>query len=287
MQCCLHLAWDSLIFLTKNHISGYKPSDKNTTDPSPPEQSADLTTTAKTPVEEDQYQDLDSLTAPVPSKPKPAFKKFPKLRNKTRRPLPPPPPPRPTPTTTAPSPPTSTTTAPTTTVTSTPSPTTTTATTTTTGAPAASPRQEVTYPAPIQALVQEYQERGHVVEQPEYPEPVLQAIKNNFEHKKNIFEQFVTFDENDKAFIPNKEVVHSDWTIEDAPAPPQLSDKILVYQTLPPSPSPAPASTVSPIRTSAEEGIRRQSSPTFPNERNAEGGFRPMIRPLHSPLLNQ
>ena len=167
---------------------------------------------------------------------------------------------------------------------------TTAATTTTNNAsPAASPRQEATFPAPIQTLVQEYQERGHVVEQPEYPEPVLQAIKNNFEHKKNIFEQFVTFDENDKAFVPNKEVVHSDWTIEDAPAPapPQLSDKILVYQTLPPSPAPAPASTVSPIRTSAEEGIRRQSSQTFPNERNAEGGFRPMIRPLHSPLLNQ
>ena len=164
MQCCLYLAW-ILYYSELNHISGYKPSDKNTTDPSPPEQSADLTTTAKTPIEEDQYQDLDSLTAPVPSKPKPAFKKFPKLRNKTRRPLPPPPPPRPTPTTTAPSPPTSTTIAPTTTVTSTPSPTTATATT---GAPAASPRQEATYPAPIQALVQEYQERGHVVEQPEF-----------------------------------------------------------------------------------------------------------------------
>jgi len=129
--------------------------------------------------------------------------------------------------------------------------------------------------------VEEYQQKGHVVSQETYPQPVLRAIEKNFQHKKNIFEQFVTFDENDKAFIPNKEVVSSDWTVE-RPDISHTSDKILVYQTLPPStgsppPPPAPAS----------QAGRRNSGQTFPNERNAEGGFRPMLRPLHSPLLNQ
>jgi len=112
------------------------------------------------------------------------------------------------------------------------------------------------------------------VEQPEYPEPVLQAIKNNFEHKKNIFEQFVTFDENDKAFVPNKEVVHSDWTIEDAPAPPQLSDKILVYQTLPPSPAPAPPPPPPPPRCLPSEPLQRRGSGDSPAQHSPMRGTR-------------
>merc|ERR1719410_7939 len=138
----------------------------------------------------------------------------------------------------------------------------------------------VTFSAPVQALVEEYQQKGHVVNQESYPQPVLQAIKKNFEHKKNIFEQFVTFDETDKAFIPNKEVVNSDWSLDTAGLVSDLSDKILVSQTLSPgaagAPTPAPASALPPAQT--DDNIRRNSSPTFPNERNAEGGFRPMLR---------
>lgn len=128
-----------------------------------------------------------------------------------------------------------------------------------------------------------------------YAPPVLMAIKKNFEHKKNIFEQFVTFNENDKAFIPNKEVVSSDWSVDSLHSL-DTEDKILVYQTLPTT-SAAAAPTARPAATSAgapgapdkfpDKSLRRNSGPNFPNERNAEGGFRPMIRPLHSPLLNQ
>ena len=62
-----------------------------------------------------------------------------------------------------------------------------------------------------------------MVSQETYPPPVLMAIKKNFQHKKNIFDQFVTFNENDKAFIPNKEVITSDWTVDD-------SDKIHCFR---------------------------------------------------------
>merc|ERR1712029_1069179 len=107
---------------------------------------------------------------------------------------------------------------------------------------------------------------GHVVDHESYPQPVLQAIKKNFEHKKNIFQQFVTFDETDKAFIPNKEVVNSDWNLDvNTPAPPSLSDKILVYQTLSPvtSPAPEPRSDDTQL-TSLQEGAKRSSAPSFP-----------------------
>ena len=119
-----------------------------------------------------------------------------------------------------------------------------------------------------------------MVGQETYPKPVLMAIKKNFEHKKNIFSQFVTFSETDKALIPNKEVVSSDWAVEGLHSLP-TSDKILVYQTLPPSPSTPPPP---PLAVSQDQNQRRTSGQTFPNERNAEGGFKPMLRPLHSPL---
>ena len=154
-----------------------------------------------------------------------------------------------------------------------------------------------TFSPQIQAIVNEYQEKGHVVSQPTYSEPVLQAIQKNFEHKKNVFEQFVTFDENDKAFVPNKEVVNSDWSFDNAPLS-DLSDKILVYQTLAPlspvNPTTAPAAApVKLARTNVnkeETNNRRNSgsavtntqtnSAFYPNERNAEGGFKPIIQPL-------
>jgi len=144
-------------------------------------------------------------------------------------------------------------------------------------------REETTLPnlSPIQELVNEYQKKGHVVPQNQYPEPVLKAIQKNFEHKKNIFEQFVSFDEGDKAFIPNKEVYGSDWSHVN---PVNLSDKLLVYQTF--SPVETTSQTTLPPQTSTIQFDEKKSNPTFPHERNAEGGFRPMLRPLHSPLLN-
>jgi len=132
--------------------------------------------------------------------------------------------------------------------------------------------------------VKEYQKKGHVVPQTQYPEPVLKAIQKNFEHKKNIFEQFVSFDEGDKAFIPNKEVYDADWSRVN---PVNLSDKLLVYQTFAPTETTphAPSTTLTP-QSSTIQFAAAKSNPTFPHERNAEGGFRPMLRPLHSPLLN-
>ena len=101
----------------------------------------------------------------------------------------------------------------------------------------------------------------------------------------------MTFEETDKAFIPNKEAVNSDWNLDLNTPPPALSDKILVYQTLSPVTTPAPLRRVTGdsrlTQTSLQEGTRRSSAPSFPNERNAEGGFQPMLRPLHQPLLTQ
>jgi len=156
-------------------------------------------------------------------------------------------------------------------------------TTTTTAAPSNIDDVTEQFVSPIQELVNEYQKKGHVVPQTQYPEPVLKAIQKNFEHKKNIFEQFVSFDESDKAFIPNKEVYGSDWSRVN---PVNLSDKLLVYQTFAPSETtPHAPSTLAP-QTSTIQFEAAKSNPTFPHERNAEGGFRPMLRPLHSPLLN-
>ena len=264
-------------------LPGYKPSDKNETESRGEKETTtttpnDKTTTIKPLIKVDEYDDIDSLTAPVPAKPtklqKPQFPN-PNWKKETFKKRPPPPVVRttPLPTTTA----TIITTTPTPTTTSRPTPVTTITT---------------AYPAPIQALVKEYQEKGHVIEQPTYPKPVLQAIQRDFQQKEKIFQQFVTFDETDKAFIPNKEAVNSDWNLDlniNTPAP-SLSDKILVYQTLSPIQStPAPVSRVTDdsVLTSLQEGARRSSAQSFPHERNAEGGFQPMLRPLHQPLLTQ
>jgi len=223
----------------------------------------------------DEYEEIDSLTAPVPEKPKKLRKpQFPNPNWKKDAFKKRPPPPVVRKTTILPK-----------TTTTTPS--------TTTAARPTKVTTTTSYPAPIQALVQEYQEKGHVIEQPSYPKPVLQAIERDFKQKEKIFQQFVTFDETDKAFIPNKKVVNSDWNLDLNTPAPALSDKILVYQTLSPSPaSPAsPASTAAPgpqdSLTSLRDGLRRSSAPLFPQERGAEGGFQPMLRPLHSPLLSQ
>ena len=118
------------------------------------------------------------------------------------------------------------------------------------------------------------------------PNTVLHTIQKNFEQKKNIFEQFVAIDAGDTPFLPNAEVRHSDWRIEQ----PQGLKTI-------PSPDLAVSGSVRPSSTTLDPTTERSSlSPSsivppsvtesvYPNERNAEGGFKPMIKPLHSPLL--
>jgi len=260
-------------------VNGYKASDEDskvekTELKNPP--------TTKVPViksEESPFDDLDSLSAPsLGNKFQPKKNVFlktkPKVFTTTQVPT--------TQATTRSAPTSASTSAPTTTqVTS----------TSTTRRPIVSstttqvfvPREETTtiFISPIQELVNEYQKKGHVVPQNQYPEPVLKAIQKNFEHKKNIFEQFVSFEENDKAFVPNKEAYSSDWSR----GPISLSDKLLVYQTFPPTDTTLVPSTLPP-QTSTVKYALAKNSPSFPDERNAEGGFRPMLRPLHSPLLN-
>ena len=68
----------------------------------------------------------------------------------------------------------------------------------------------------------------------------------------------MTFDETDKAFIPNKEVVTSDWAVDSLHSLP-ASDKILVYQTLPPSPSTPP-----PPPSPRRRALRKLVSFVFP-----------------------
>jgi len=267
-------------------VNGYKASDEqkqevkktiqNKSKPAP------TTTATVIKKEESLYDELDSLSAPsLETEPKNNHPLLTKSIVVTTTPLPPS-----TSTTTELS-----TTQTTTSTTTTPTPTTTIQTTTkqstTVTLPSAVPAQKeettVTFISPIQELVNEYQKKGHVVPQDQYPEPVLKAIQKNFEHKKNIFEQFVSFDEGDKAFIPNKEVYGSDWSRIN---PVNLSDKLLVYQTFAPSETTPHAPSTLPPQTSTIKFDETKSNPKFPHERNAEGGFRPMLRPLHSPLLN-
>jgi len=269
-----------------SHVAGYKASDdqkqevkktiQNKSKPAP------TTTATVIKKEESLYDELDSLSAPsLETEPKNNHPLLTKSIVVTTTPLPPS-----TSTTTELS-----TTQTTTSTTTTPTPTTTIQTTTkqstTVTLPSAVPAQKeettVTFISPIQELVNEYQKKGHVVPQDQYPEPVLKAIQKNFEHKKNIFEQFVSFDEGDKAFIPNKEVYGSDWSRIN---PVNLSDKLLVYQTFAPSETTPHAPSTLPPQTSTIKFDETKSNPKFPHERNAEGGFRPMLRPLHSPLLN-
>jgi len=191
-------------------VNGYKASDKNVSESVDEGKEKEISTTtpasktlstlkpARNQDKIDIYDELDSLTAPVPDKPQ-NLNKIIKSKRPLSPALPPPPPPphfsqkrppfRPKlkPTTTK-----IPTTITTTTTSSSLPPvrsTTTELTTTTTssGTSTIKPRKSTTFPAPIQALVEEYKQKGHVVSQETYPQPVLMAIKKNFEHKKKIF----------------------------------------------------------------------------------------------------
>ena len=117
------------------------------------------------------------------------------------------------------------------------------------------------------------------------PNTVLHTIQKNFEQKKNIFEQFVSIDAGDTPFLPAAEVRHSDWRIEQPQglktiASPNLarSASVRPTTTLDPTTERSSLSPSSIVPPSVTESV-------YPNERNAEGGFKPMIKPLHSPLL--
>jgi hypothetical protein len=218
--------------------------------------------------------------------------------------------------------PTTTTATTTTTITTTLKPTTTTARTTVpTTATARVTFAPLTYPtttfiAPIQEIVDNYRSKVHVVPQDHLDSSVYQTLQKDFEQKRNIFEQFVsggavTFTEVDKRFTPNKEVYSSDWSIQTGlgqkitpPAQPRsntnrklesnlsLDDKVLVYQDL--TPSAAPTTTTPTAATKASPAPSTQPSSTVkpyvtreqtvPDKRGSEGGFRPILRPLHSQL---
>ena len=135
----------------------------------------------------------------------------------------------------------------------------------------------------------------HVVPQDQLDSSVYQTLQKDFEQKRNIFEQFVSggavaFTEVDKRFTPHKEVYTSDWTVQNGggqllsppnPTPLEerlsLTDKVLVYQDLTPVTTTSPVANTSPSESLA---VARKPSPPgklFQGERNAEGGFRPMI----------
>ena len=108
----------------------------------------------------------------------------------------------------------------------------------------------------------------------------------------------MAFTEVDKRFTPHKEVYTSDWTVQNGggqllsppnPTPLEerlsLTDKVLVYQDLTPvTTATTPVAHVSTSPSSSQSPVAsRNSSPgkLFQGERNAEGGFRPMIPRLN------
>ena len=149
----------------------------------------------------------------------------------------------------------------------------------------------------------DYRSKVHVVPQDQLDSSVYQTLQKDFEQKRNIFEQFVSggavaFTEVDKRFTPHKEVFTSDWTVQNGggqllsppnPTPLEerlsLTDKVLVYQDLTPvTTATTPVALVSTSPSSSQSpGPSRQPSPgkLFQGERNAEGGFRPMIPRLN------
>jgi len=262
-------------------VNGYKPSDTS-------EKAKEAETTEKQPTSskieaEDEFDDeLDSLSAPLP-------RNDVVTRLSTLSPS--------VPTTVQPK---------STTIRSTTTTTTTSATEKTTfKASSTTPRATLppqTYPsttfiAPIQEIVDDYRSKVHVVPQDQLDSSVYQTLQKDFEQKRNIFEQFVSggavaFTEVDKRFTPHKEVYTSDWTVQNGggqllsppnPTPLEerlsLTDKVLVYQDLTPvTTATTPAAVVSTSPSSSPVASRRPSpGKLFQGERNAEGGFRPMI----------
>jgi hypothetical protein len=154
----------------------------------------------------------------------------------------------------------------------------------------------------IREMVDEYTNGIHAPAPEKLSPSAIETIRKNFEQKKNIFEQFVSFGAEDKAFVPNSEVFTSDWSARADPllssaksAPLSVGDKAsarsdgsgVATTTL----ATAGVITTTPAvdaAAAATEEVGREGALSgggkFSQERNAEGGFKPMIKPLFSPL---
>jgi len=158
----------------------------------------------------------------------------------------------------------------------------------------------------IREMVDEYTNGIHAPAPEKLSPSAIETIRKNFEQKKNIFEQFVSFGAEDKAFVPNSEVFTSDWSARADPllssaksAPLSVGDKASgrsdasVVATKTPPAAAAGVITTTPAAVdaaAATEEVGREGALSagggakFSQERNAEGGFKPMIKPLFSPL---
>ena len=134
----------------------------------------------------------------------------------------------------------------------------------------------------IREMVDEFTNGIHAAAPEKLSSTAIETIRKNFEQKKNIFEQFVSFGAQDKAFVPNSEVFTSDWS---ARADPLAADKSVDSKSLTePSTSTATNTPISVTTLAAEVGRQGAAGSKFLQERNSEGGFKPMIKPLFSPL---
>jgi hypothetical protein len=154
----------------------------------------------------------------------------------------------------------------------------------------------------IREMVDEYTNGIHAPAPEKLSPSAIETIRKNFEQKKNIFEQFVSFGAEDKAFVPNSEVFTSDWSARADPllssaksAPFSVGDKASARSDA--SVVATTAAAVAGVITTtpavdaaavATEEVGREGALSaggkFSQERNAEGGFKPMIKPLFSPL---
>ncbi len=156
----------------------------------------------------------------------------------------------------------------------------------------------------IREMVDEYTNGIHAPAPEKLSPSAIETIRKNFEQKKNIFEQFVSFGAEDKAFVPNSEVFTSDWSARADPllssaksAPLSVGDKAsgrsdasVVATTTPTAAGVGITTTPAVDAAAATEEVGREGALSaggggkFSQERNAEGGFKPMIKPLFSPL---
>ncbi len=157
----------------------------------------------------------------------------------------------------------------------------------------------------IREMVDEYTNGIHAPAPEKLSPSAIETIRKNFEQKKNIFEQFVSFGAEDKAFVPNSEVFTSDWSARADPllssakseGPLSVGDKAsgrsdasVVATTTPAAAAGVITTTPAVDAAAATEEVGREGALSagggakFSQERNAEGGFKPMIKPLFSPL---
>jgi hypothetical protein len=141
----------------------------------------------------------------------------------------------------------------------------------------------------IREMVDEFTNGIHAAAPEKLSPTAIETIRKNFEQKKNIFEQFVSFGAQDKAFVPNSEVFTSDWSARADPVAASAGaavDSTMAITTTSATTVAGGTTTTSAADADTEVGRKGAAGGTskFPQERNAEGGFKPMIKPLLSPL---